>query len=291
MIINLKLKVKKLMIALKKTIAYSKSWRNSFWISLLLGFLLPTVLITLEPFDNNTNFSNKYILLSGYAFCIIIPVLAIHSIENFIFKKQKNRWFVINEILYILAALFFIFVCCFLYHFFLVSDLSVFSFSDIWDFMRSFGLPFTPIFIPFWLYLRSKFGIIELPNQNTNSTKIDETISINGENKSEVLRILESEFVYAQSQQNYVDIYFLADDKLHQKMMRSTLANIMEQLPNAWQVHRSYLVNLDYFKALKGNSRKRFMTISINDESIPISQKYYKALSERLSKSSQELQK
>ncbi|GLR19905.1 LytTR family DNA-binding domain-containing protein [Portibacter lacus] len=278
------------MITLNKTIAYAKSWKQTLWIAFLLGLVLPLLLITLEPFDNSNSFSYKYLILSGYALCIMIPILSIHPLENYTYKLQKNRWFIVNEVLYIVATIFIIFVFAFLYHFYVISGLSTFTSADIWDFIKTFGLPFTPILIPLWLYLRSKYGVIEVPLSDHKNVKKDEKVTINGENKSETLTIFESQFIYAQSQQNYVEVYFDTENGMEQKMFRSTLSNIMKQLPNAWQVHRSYLVNLDFLTAVEGNSRKRFMKISKMDETIPISQKYYEALEKRLANSSQNVQ-
>lgn len=278
------------MISLHKTIAYTKKWKHSFWIALLLGTLLPTLLITLEPFDNSTNFSYKYVILSGYALCIIIPLLLAHGIEIFFYKIQTNRWFIVNEVIYILTTLLIIFLFCFFYHFFLISGRQDITAQAIWGFIKSFGLPFIPIIVPLWLYLRSKYGIIEVPMFDKESIKKVKTVTILGTNKSETLTIFEADFVFAKAQQNYVDVYFKTVDGMQQKTFRSTLANIMEQLPKAWQVHRSYLVNLDYLTNVEGNARKRFMTISETEEKIPISQMYYDALTKRLSNSSQNKQ-
>jgi len=279
------------MIALNKTIAYTKSWKHTFWIGLILGISLPLLLISLEPFDTSNSFSFKYLRLTGYAFCIMLPVLLVHPIENYIYKRQLNRWFVINEFLYILPTLFIILAFTFLYHFFVVSGLTVFRFESIWGFMWTFGLPFTPILIPLWLYLRSKYGNIEVPIKGEEHIHEPHQVTITGESKSETLTIAEEDFIYAQAQQNYVEVYYKAKDGIEQKMLRSTLSNMMKQLPNAWQVHRSYLVNLVYLKAVEGNARKRFMTITVMDDILPISQKYYEALTKRLANSSQKLQK
>ncbi len=279
------------MISINKTIAYTNSWKHTFWIALLLGMLIPLLLITLEPFDNDNEFSYKYLIISGYFLCVSIPVLLVHPLENSIYKRQANRWSLANECLYIVLTMFVIFIFCFFYHFYIISGLSTFAFAEIWDFIKSFGLPFTPILVPFWLYLRSKYGIIELPLHNAKQAKEDGFVTINGENNSEELTILESNFVYAQSQQNYVSLHYDSENGMQKEVFRSTLSNIVKQLPNAWQVHRSYLVNLDYLVAVEGNARKRFMKISKSDEVIPISQKYYEALTKRLANSSQNIQK
>ena len=278
------------MISLNKTIAYTKNWKHTFLISSLLGAFVSILLITLEPFDNSNSFAYKYLILSGYAFCIIIPLLLVHPIENYVYKIQTNRWFIVNECIYITSTLFIIFIFSFFYHFFVVSGLPSFTSGLIWNFIKSFGMPFIPVVVPLWLYLRSKYGQIEIPMYNEENTKKVKSITIIGNNKSETLTIFESDFIFAKAQQNYVDIYFNSENGMQQKTFRSTLSNIMTQLPKAWQVHRSYLVNLDYLKTIEGNARKRFIRISVTEETIPISQVYYKALSKRLSNSSQELQ-
>ncbi|WP_188598654.1 LytR/AlgR family response regulator transcription factor [Polaribacter pacificus] len=278
------------MISLNKTIAYTKNWKHTLWIGLLLGVLLPTLLMTLEPFDNSNSFSYKYLILSGYGFCILIPILLVHPIENYVYKLQTNRWFIINECLYVLATLFLMLLFSFFYHFYVVSGLPTFTSKLIWGFIKSFGLPFIPLIVPLWLYLRSKYGLIEVPISTKEQPKKMKSITIVGNNKSESLTIFESDFIFARAQQNYVDVYFNTETGMQQETFRSTLSNIMKQLPKAWQVHRSYLVNLDYLQTVEGNARKRFIRISLTDETIPISQVYYKALTKRLSNSSQELQ-
>ncbi|WP_179005786.1 LytR/AlgR family response regulator transcription factor [Winogradskyella forsetii] len=278
------------MIALNKTIAYTKSWKHTIWIAVLLSLIVPLLLILLEPFDSSNDFSNKNLLLSGYAFCILVPIIILHPVENTFYQRQKNRWFVFSECIYILLTLLVILIGTFFYHFYFISGLANFNINMICGFVKSFGLPFTPIIVPLWVYLRSKYGIIEVPGLHDVALKDDKKIIIKGENKTETLALLESDFIYAHSQQNYVDIYYNTDDGVEELMFRFTLSNIMKQLPNAWQVHRSYLVNLDYLTTVEGNSRKRFMKISKIEEPIPISQKYYLALKTRLANSSQTLQ-
>ncbi|NJB35290.1 LytR/AlgR family response regulator transcription factor [Croceivirga sp. JEA036] len=245
------------------------------------------MLITLEPFDSDTNFSYKQLILSGYALCVLLPILLIHPIENYVYKIQTNRWFVLNECVYILSTLSIIFIFSFFYHFFVISGLSSFSNQLIWGFIKSYGIPFVPLIVPLWLYLRSKYGEIEVPKYKAEHPKKVKKITIHGVNKAETLTLLESDFIFAKAQQNYVDIYYNTATGMQQKTFRSTLSNMVKQLPKAWQVHRSYLVNLDYIKTVEGNARKRFVRITPTEETIPISQVYYKALSKRLSNSSQ----
>ena len=87
-------------------------------------------------------------------------------------------------------------------------------------------MPFTPLIVPLWLYLRSKYGIIEVPLQDKKNVIVEKSIIIQGESKSEILTIFESDFIYAQSQQNYVEVYYITKDGVQQKMFRSTLSTL-----------------------------------------------------------------
>ncbi|NER17117.1 LytR/AlgR family response regulator transcription factor [Spongiivirga citrea] len=278
------------MISLNKTVAYTKSWPKVLLTSFIIGGGLSAALILLEPFDTSeATMSYKELRLAGYTFCIVIPASIFHLAGNAVYKKQKNRWFIVNEVTYMVLCLFTVISSCFLYNVYVVNNSTATTSGWIY-FMKYYGLPFIPLLGPPWMYLRSKFGEIIVPTANEGKSS-EVVITISGENKSESISLNFSDFVFAQAQQNYVAINYIAEGELKQEMIRSTLANLTKQIPDAWQVHRSYLVNLDFLKSVEGNARKRSMTLTTPAEPIPISQKYYEALKNRLSKSSQNLQK
>jgi len=276
------------MFFFKSKIVYTKSWRFATLIALIVGVSLPTFLILLEPFDtNNSNISYKNLKLMGYGLCLFLPVLLLHPIENLIYKNQDKTWYLINEIVYLVLLFLIAVSCCFIYHFYVIGYRSQMKFQQFIDFIWYFGLPFAPIIIPPWVYLRSKYGIIDVANKKI---ELNEKITITGENKFERLTIHNSDFVYAQAQHNYVSIYYRTSSEIQHKMIRSTLSNVLRQIPKAWRVHRSYLVNLNYLKSIEGNSRKRSISLSENLDTIPVSQKYYKSIQKRLSNSSLRVQ-
>jgi len=269
---------------LNKTIAYSKSWKATISIATIIGISLGFILVFLQPFDTSeSNIPYKNFKLLGYALCVVFPILFFHPIENKIYAKQRNRWFVINEVIYIGIGLIFIITFCYLYNTFIVNSQGEVTKSNWLYFLRYFGLPFAPILGPLWLYFRSRFGKIELPDAVQSSV----VLHIKGENKEESLTLPYSNFIYAQAQQNYVLIHYFDEGILKQQIIRSTLSKLMTQIPDAWQVHRSYLVNIDHLKSLEGNARKRIMTFAQPIAQIPVSQKYYEALKYKLANSSQ----
>jgi hypothetical protein len=274
----------KLLTWINKRIAYTKSLKQTILIGLLLAAILVFVLIFLQPFDTYYHQApNKNLMLAGYGPCVFFPLLLINLVERLTYRLQSNKWFVWNEILFVLLALVTMISASYLYNYLYVNKLPL-SLDSWWSFMRGIGSPFVVILAPFWIYMRVRSGIIEKQEVATEHQQV----VISGQNKSESFRLSPQDFIYAQSQQNYAVIYFQTEDQqVDKKMIRITLAQLNDQVPSAIQVHRSYLVNLDFLKEVKGNARKRFLELDIVREPIPVSQKYYKNLKNQLSNSSQ----
>lgn len=270
---------------LNKIIAYNKSFKKTLLIGIILGASLPIIILFLAPFDSDQyDASYKTLRISGYGLVIFLGVLLLHFIENWWYTRQNYRWTIATEVVFILPGFLVLVSACCIYNFYIINELEGFSWSYYTSFMKNFGLPFAPLLLPLWMYLRSNFGDISLTPYLAEPVK---KVEIFGQNKSEKLGLEEASFVYAQAQQNYVTIFFLKDNSLQSEVLRSTLYKIHQQLPKAWQVHRSYLVNIDKVTAVKGNARKRELELGAFDKTIPISQKYYTALKKHLSESSQ----
>lgn len=273
---------------LKRTIAYLEDWKKNALVGFILGAIVATIIIFLEPFDSEAyEASYKVLRLSGYGFCMFVPVVIFHLIENAIYRKQGRRWYIINEIVYTVIVFLIILICCAVYNFYIVNGLSGITWKSISGFLKLFGFPFLPIIFPIWLYLRFNWGTIKISEDPEEQSVRKEIV---GDNKGEKIGFAYTEFVFAQSQQNYVILHLKTTEGLKQEMIRTTLANLSKQLPEAWQVHRSYLVNLFYLDSVAGNSRKRQMNLTVELPPIPISQKYYEALQKHLAISSQNVQ-
>ena len=84
-------------------------------------------------------------------------------------------------------------------------------------------------------------------------------------------KILFRDITYIEAQQNYCDIHRRDDTQL---MVRTTLNNILEQLPSDLfcQVHRSFIVNKTRITSMDSSR------INIGDVSIPVSRTYKEKL-------------
>jgi hypothetical protein len=255
-----------------RSIAYTSSWLNTFLLSSILGILIVFILIFLKPFESNSQtVSYQNLKLIGYAFCIVLPILMLHFLEEFWFKKNNNKWFLYLELIVLVIGFFFIALTSYFYNTYIVNDLSVDS-NYILSWVKEFGAPFAPIFIPLWIYLRFRFSKVFI---SPIQIKKEATVSLKGNNLNEELHFFEKDFVMAQAQANYVDVYYLKNNQLTKKMIRHSISGLTELISSSQQIHRSYLVNPSMIISIHGNTRKGNVVLKHITEKIPISPKHF----------------
>lgn len=263
-----------------RNIGYTKSWKSTLFIGLIMAAVFSFILVFLQPFDTySVEMSYKNLKLTGYSIPIIFSLLVIHWFENKWYQKTY-RWNLINEVLVMFFGTAIMTVLSFIYLNHVVNPTAL-PWSDFFPWLKVFGLPFIPIFLAFWVYLRFNFSKIKL--SKTSKLK-DPFVRITGDNANEVIEIQWSQFLMANSQSNYIEIFTLDTDsnRANKDMIRGTLSSLIAQLPDATQVHRSFVINLDHITKLEGNMRKGGCYLKGIDEKIPVSPKHFKALKEKL---------
>lgn len=263
----------------KRSIAYTSNWFHTFLLTSILAVSVVFILIFLQPFNSYAiEIPFKNIKILGYGICIILPLLLIHIFEQSWFKFNNQKWYLYQEIIILFIGILLISMVSYFYNTIVVNNLDVQP-KNILKWTINFGLPFAPIFIPFWAYLRFVFSKIII-KPITFQNKIEVVIS--GNNQNEEIKFIEKNFLMAKAQANYVDVYYLKNDLLHKEMIRSTLSNIIKEIPSAEQVHRSYIVNPSQIEKISGNTRKGAVIIRHIQNEIPISPKYFLGVKEYL---------
>jgi len=97
----------------------------------------------------------------------------------------------------------------------------------------------------------------------------DEILTIQGDNKLDILKLNKSDLVCITSVQNYVEVFFVQNDQLQSRLIRSSLKKIREELDFVVQVHRSHLINPRHIKFWKS-----YNVISLTKIEVPVSKKY-----------------
>lgn len=266
---------------------YTESWLHTLIITSTLGGILAFIIIFLEPRDTHQATINyKTLKLGGYAFVVMLPLLLLHFVENWVYHKQHKQWFIYQEGLIFMLGNLAMITSSYFYNVYIINGLQP-SLLNWWWYTVQITLPYIPLLGSVWVYLRWNWG-----KMNQNLPQVQEKfIQIIGKNKGERLEVSSEAFIYAQAKQNYVEITFLnASEEVQKKILRLSLNELQVQVPEVWQVHRSYLVNLNFFHAFEGNTRKREMRLKIVSEAIPVSPKYYENIAQELANSSQKNQ-
>ncbi|MEM6738066.1 MAG: LytTR family DNA-binding domain-containing protein [Bacteroidota bacterium] len=250
------------------------NWSDKVKVALICGAVLAFIMIFLQPFDTfQSTMRFKGLKLSGYALAVVIPILLAHIAERVYFLRHHKTWLFRYEIVTVAVIMFLISVAAYGYHGLTFSDLE-FSEKAFLLFSLNYSLPFVPILVPVMIYSRFKFG-----SKTIDNSAEEVVYYIYGDNQEDKLEISSKSFLYAQAQQNYVDLYFLdAEGRVQKKIIRSTFSRIVKQLSKVEQVHRSFAVNFDLAQVVKGNSRKRVVKLYSIENEIPVGVKYYGVL-------------
>ena len=135
-----------------RSISYTSNWYHTFLVGLILAATVIVILIFLQPFDIYGNeIAYKNIKMIGYGICILLPILLIHVIEEFWFKSTNGKWHIYQELFTLILGFFLISITSYIYNVSVVNNNTIAS-SHFFPWVQNFGLPFIPIFFPFWVF-------------------------------------------------------------------------------------------------------------------------------------------
>jgi DNA-binding LytR/AlgR family response regulator len=97
----------------------------------------------------------------------------------------------------------------------------------------------------------------------------DDVLVFKGENRLDILKINKSDLVCISNAQNYVEIFYLENEKLHSKLIRSSLKKVQDNFGFLVQIHRSHLINPSHFKSWRNAN-----TIILTQIELPVSRNY-----------------
>ena len=97
------------------------------------------------------------------------------------------------------------------------------------------------------------------------------------ENGKDQLKVRLQDFMYANSSENYITIFYISNNSGKQHLIRKPLKVLEQELvahPEIKRAHRSYLVNMSKIQAVKQLKGK--VQVEINGAIVPISKKFQK---------------
>lgn len=123
------------------------------------------------------------------------------------------------------------------------------------------------------------------PIIKNEANKIQEkNLLINSETNDVELQLNLKDFIYAKSDGNYIEIYFLNSNEIQKKLIRNRLKNIETLLPKTkfLRCHNSFIVNGNAIVKIEGNARNLELHLKDVSETIPVSRAKASIISEFL---------
>ncbi len=124
-------------------------------------------------------------------------------------------------------------------------------------------------------YKNQRAEILELQEKISHPVE-NRLISFKDENNKIKFSVLPKDLLILESTDNYVSVYYLADEKVRRKLLRNTLKNLEELLKNnsIIRCHRSFMVNSQNIEFVQKQGKKLIVRVRQLEKSIPVSQKY-----------------
>ena len=115
-------------------------------------------------------------------------------------------------------------------------------------------------------------------------------VILHTDNTSQDFTIIPSKIIYVESVGNYSNVYYIDNEQISSRTLRSTIKQLKEELRDysfIVQCHRAFLVNLMYVESLEGTNNRFFINLFSFDKKIPLSRPNRAAIKEAICASSQ----
>ncbi len=248
--------------------------------TLIFFVIILTFVIIYHPLEVAKSRNHSFIFtMLVYCFLVSISELLVAIV---IYRTNcfspKNNWTITNEIFTILLLLLTVGISTYLTGFVMQPESIRWNFSILLDsFYRSILIGIIPIVLPFLLNIKYAFAQETFLEFNVhNQTKEDKNVLINIESKAkkEHLNFYPEEFLYAESEGNYVIFHLIKQEKKSNVTIRNSISSLETQLsdfPNFMRTHRAFIVNLNKIATRKGNALGYQISLSGCSAHIPVS--------------------
>lgn len=215
-----------------------------------------------------------YSFLAGAS--IIISVKLIKSFRSF---SDSREWTLLKEIISVFIILSGIGISVYFLGFFFESSVNrwtISTFLDSYKYSFIIGiLPFTFFMALNYRYLLTNGVNYEaIARQGMEPRITEEPVQISSQLKKEDLSFYADEFLYAESDGNYVVFYLFKNNQLKKEVIRNSINSIEQQLsavPYLMRTHRAFIVNLKKIRSRQGNSLGYLIKLTDTEFKIPVS--------------------
>lgn len=288
----------KLPTYLNKPAPYStKPWVIVLTASLLVGFLLGLF----QPFGIDTfNATVRLYMVIGFTCVTALSTSIVGYLFPCLFKKffTPSEWTIGKSLLSNILLLFLIALGNSIFNWSIRHNLeSTFGSVFLSYLLVTFLIGIIPFLVSTFIVqnialkknLQDAIAIKEQLNERLQDKKqINhiETglIKLSGETK-ETVALYPDHILYLESAGNYVKINYLSENSVKQKLIRTTItqiANDLQGYPYLVRCHRAYMVNVSHINHVEGNSQGLQLNLRHLKDQIPVSRTYIKEIKDKL---------
>lgn len=254
----------------------------------LIGALIITIFILgftvlYKPFNTHAARALSYeVTMAVYCFLSgIIIFLSVKILKAFKFFSDSKSWTIFKELISVIIVLLVLGIAVYLLGFFIEPT------GERWNiatFLNSFKGAFLTGIIPLTFFTAINYRYLFPENTINNEGNIpkaglenkppEDLIQISSQLKKEDLSFYPGEFIYAESDGNYVVFYLNRNNLIKKEIIRNSINNIEQQLsgiPYLLRTHRAYIVNLIKVRSKQGNTLGYVIKLTGTENIIPVS--------------------
>ncbi|MCF8303363.1 MAG: LytTR family transcriptional regulator [Bacteroidales bacterium] len=213
----------------------------------------------------------------------VFVILGVKLLNTTSFFSRRKKWTFLKETLSIIFILLVFGIGTYLMGFFIEPPAARWNFPTFFDSVFSAFLigiiPVSLFTLVNYAYLISKepADVEELVTTNQNAAPKRESICIDSTLKKEKLEFYSDQFIYAESDGNYVVFYLQEEGQVSRKVIRNSISNVEKQLsaiPQVMRTHRAFIVNVKKVVKKRGSISSGYRLKLLNiDEEVPVSRK------------------
>ncbi len=256
---------------LKRLYPFDPLLKHHVIISLLLAIWVFVFLYFTEPLDvSEFPEREKLIYLPGYGLLAGLCYLLFLPIQNYLYKKEKQNWTLLSEIIFLLSFSVISIAIARSYYLYIIMIDEPYPYT-LGYMLKAIFIPAIATILPIVIIARFAFG------KYHEKRLEDQKIEIKGEGNYEGLRLQLNEVISIQSSDNYIEVFYVTGNSLKKTLIRNKLSVIDEEFPELLRVHRSYLINPYHFQQWKTENGKLFIILNHTIE-VPVSKTYQSAI-------------
>lgn len=266
---------------------YKKYPQNILIRKPLLGtlfFLIFTVcfVIIYKPLDvHESRFLNLEMTVIIYFLIAAFPMYGIvRLLKKTRYFSNPGEWTILKELLSVAIALFGTGVTIYFTGFLLEIPDTRWNLST---FVNSVTIGFLIGLVPFLFFTIVNYRYLFVTDIEKSyhsypgfvkSDKEEELIQVVSQLKKENLKFYPDQFIYAESDGNYIVFHLDIQNQVRKKVIRNSISSVEQQLseiPYFFRTHRAFIVNLKKVISQKGNTIGYKLKLSGIDAEIPVS--------------------